>query len=139
MNFTPEQLTKAKAAKSAEELLALAKENGIEMTDDEAKKYFSDLHKEGELSDDELDNVSGGCGTEALPSHEDHLAFYSAVTSSGLYCPVCGTSMEYVNYVTSKSGYSSYSIYYCPEGQVYFKRELLSRGGYEWHLDNGIN
>ena len=35
MKLTPEQLTKAKAAKSAEELLALAKENGIEMTEDE--------------------------------------------------------------------------------------------------------
>ena len=140
MTFTPEQLAKAKSAKNAEELLALAKAEGIALTEEEAAKYFADLHKEGELSDDELDNVSGGgCGTEALPSHEDHLAFYSAVTSSGLCCPVCGTSMDYVNYVTSKSGYSSYSIYYCPEGQVYFKRELLSRGGYEWHLDNGIN
>ena len=62
MNFTPEQLTKAKKANSAEELLTLAKENGMEMTDDEAKKYFADLHKEGELADDELENVSGGCG-----------------------------------------------------------------------------
>ena len=29
MNFTPEQIAKAKAAKSVEELLALAKENGM--------------------------------------------------------------------------------------------------------------
>ena len=35
MNFTPEQLTKAKAAKSVEELLALAKENGTELTEEE--------------------------------------------------------------------------------------------------------
>ena len=60
MKFTPEQLAKAKAAKSAEELLALAKENGIEMTEDEANKYYADFHKEGELADEELDNVSGG-------------------------------------------------------------------------------
>ena len=60
MNFTPEQLTKAKAAKSAEELIALAKENGIELTEEEAAKYFADLHKEGELADEELENVSGG-------------------------------------------------------------------------------
>ena len=63
MKFTDEQLAKAKAAESAEELLALAKEAGIEMTAEEADKYFAELHKEGELSDDELDNVSGGgCG-----------------------------------------------------------------------------
>ena len=31
-NLTPELIAKARAAKSAEELLALAKENGIEMT-----------------------------------------------------------------------------------------------------------
>ena len=64
MNFTPEQLAKAKAAKSAEELLALAKENGVELTEEEAKKYFAEWHKEGELSDNELDNVSGGCGDD---------------------------------------------------------------------------
>ena len=40
--FTPELIEKAKSAKTPEELLALAKENGIE------------------LSDDELDNVAGG-------------------------------------------------------------------------------
>ena len=64
MNFTPEQITKAKAAKSAEELLALAKENGIEISEEEAAKFFADLHKEGELSDDELAGVAGGgCGS----------------------------------------------------------------------------
>ena len=70
MQFTPEQLTKAKSAKNAEELLALAKENGMELTEEEAAKYFADLHKEGELSDDELDNVSGGCGEEPKAPEE---------------------------------------------------------------------
>ena len=60
MNFTPEQITKAKAAKSAEELIALAKENGMELSEEEAAKYFAELNKEGELADEELDNVSGG-------------------------------------------------------------------------------
>ena len=64
MEFTPEQLTKAKAAKSAEELIALAKENGMELSEEEAKKFFAELNKEGALADDELDNVSGGCGGE---------------------------------------------------------------------------
>ena len=60
MNFTPEQITKAKAAKSVEELLALAKENGLELTEEEAKNCFEQWHKEGELADEELNNVAGG-------------------------------------------------------------------------------
>ncbi len=55
-----EMILKAKEAKSAEELLALAKENGMELTEESAKAYFEKLHKSGEISDEELDNVSGG-------------------------------------------------------------------------------
>ena len=40
MKFTPEHLEKAKQAKSAEELIALAKENGMELSEEEAKNYF---------------------------------------------------------------------------------------------------
>ena len=36
-------IEKAKAAKSAEELLELAKANNVEMTADEAKTYFAQL------------------------------------------------------------------------------------------------
>ena len=53
-------MEKAKGAKSAEELLALAKENDIEMTEEEAEETFAMLGKSGELSDEELENVSGG-------------------------------------------------------------------------------
>ncbi len=59
-NFTPELIEKAKQAKSHEELIALAKENGIELSEDKAKEYFERLNRSGELSDEELDNVSGG-------------------------------------------------------------------------------
>ena len=58
--ITPELLEKAKKAKSAEELLALAKENGVELSKEEAQAYFEQFNKTGELSDDELDNVAGG-------------------------------------------------------------------------------
>ena len=37
-------IEKAKAAKSAEELLSLAKESGVEMTADEAATYFAQLN-----------------------------------------------------------------------------------------------
>ena len=61
MELNKELLAKAKEAKTPEELLTLAKENGMELTEAEAKTYFDLLHPQtGELSDDELDNVAGG-------------------------------------------------------------------------------
>ena len=63
MKFTEEQLAKMKAAKTAEELIAIAKAEGIEASEDEIKAQFSMLHSEGVLADEELDNVAGGgCG-----------------------------------------------------------------------------
>lgn len=74
--FTPELIEKAKQAKSAEELLALAKENGIELTENGAKAYFEQLNRSGEISDEELDNVSGGgCHTKVNGTE------YTVVTS----------------------------------------------------------
>ncbi len=59
-------ILKAKEAKSVEELIALAKENGVELNEEDAKMYFEQLNaKKGELSDDELDAVAGGgCETK---------------------------------------------------------------------------
>lgn len=62
MNISKELLEKAKTVKTAEELLALAKNEGIELTAEQAAKVFAELNKTGELSDEELDNVTGGCG-----------------------------------------------------------------------------
>ena len=55
-------MEKAKTAKTAEELLELAKAENIELTEEQAKEYFATIHASGELSDEELDNVAGGCG-----------------------------------------------------------------------------
>ena len=55
-----ELILKAKTAKSEEELLALAKENGMELSEESVRAYFEQMHKTGELADDELDNVAGG-------------------------------------------------------------------------------
>ena len=63
MEMNKELLAKAKEAKTPDELMSLAKENGIELTAESAASYFERLNsKTGELSDSELDNVSGGCG-----------------------------------------------------------------------------
>ena len=69
MEFTKEMIEKAKAAESAEELLEIAKAEGVNLTADEAAMHFAELHKSGELSDEELDNVAGaGCGRGFTPS-----------------------------------------------------------------------
>lgn len=61
MKMNNELIAKAKKTTTVEELLALAKENQVELSEEDAKMYFELLHpKTGELSDDELDNVAGG-------------------------------------------------------------------------------
>ncbi len=68
-NFTPEQIEKAKAAKSPEELLSLAEENGVQLGAEQARVYFEKLNGRGEMSDDELTDVSGGhCGPPLPPN-----------------------------------------------------------------------
>ena len=58
-----DMISKAKEAKNVEELLSLAKSNHIVMTEEKAQELFKQLHAEGELSDNELDDVAGGgCG-----------------------------------------------------------------------------
>ena len=88
-NLTPEMIEKAKAVKSAEELLTLAKENNVEMTADEAAKYFAQLNpKSGELSDDDLDNVAGGaggCSNDNRVQNGDRVRVITGAT-----CPKCG-------------------------------------------------
>ena len=59
-----ELITKAKEVKSVEELLTLAKENNYPLTEEEAQNIFNQFHATGELSDDELDQVGGGCSTK---------------------------------------------------------------------------
>ena len=59
-----ELIAKAKEAKSVEELLVLARENNIELTEEQAKECYDRLQGTGELSDDELANVAGGVTDE---------------------------------------------------------------------------
>ena len=83
-NFTPELIAKAKAAKSAEELLEVAKSNGIELTAEEANTYFEQLNTNGAVSDDELEAVSGGFICETL---EGFLRFRNRFNKNS--CPYC--------------------------------------------------
>ncbi len=58
--MTNELFEKAKKCQSSEELLELAKANGVDLTEEQAAQYYDQMHQEGELSDDELDSAAGG-------------------------------------------------------------------------------
>ena len=63
MQFSKELIEKAIQAKTAEELIEMAKAENIELSAEQAAKALAQLNRNGELSDEELDNVSGGgCG-----------------------------------------------------------------------------
>ncbi|MBQ7217680.1 MAG: Nif11-like leader peptide family RiPP precursor [Synergistaceae bacterium] len=60
MTFTKEQIRKAMACKTADELLALAKSEGVELTSEQAEEYIAQTGMR-ELTDKELGQVAGGC------------------------------------------------------------------------------
>ena len=62
MKLTKEQLERAAACKTADELIALAKAENIELTKEDAEKYLAQLHGSA-LSLDEIGQVAGGCLT----------------------------------------------------------------------------
>ena len=67
-----------KNMKSPEELQQLAKENGLELSLEDAKSCLEKLQSTSELSDEELESVSGGC-------------FGDGTTN----CPKCGAKVKY--------------------------------------------
>ena len=89
-NLTPEIIEKAKAVGSVDELLTLAKENGIELTEDEAKTYFAQLNpKGGELDDNDLDSVAGGACASTEPDPL-HVVGTKVRVINGTVCKKCG-------------------------------------------------
>jgi hypothetical protein len=109
MNEMNELIAVAKKAANPEELLALAKEEGLEITSEAAADYFTKLHPEdGELSDDELDNVSGGgCLDDNTPSGKK-------VKANGL-CDwfQCACNQGSASYTTNKDGPVKRYCAYC--------------------------
>lgn len=49
-----EFIEKATETSSVEELLSLARENNIEMIEEQAQEYYNRFHATGELADDEI-------------------------------------------------------------------------------------
>ena len=59
--ISKEMIEKAMQCKTADELIALAKTEGVELTKEEANAYLDEL-SECELKDGELKHVAGGAG-----------------------------------------------------------------------------
>ena len=49
-----------KEAKSVEEIIAIAKEDGVELSVENAETIYAQVNQSGELSDDDLAMVVGG-------------------------------------------------------------------------------
>lgn len=60
-SFTKEQLALAAQCKTPEELIALAKKIGIELTAEQAKAYLEEI-QDKELDAETLEKIAGGLG-----------------------------------------------------------------------------
>ena len=108
MELSSELIAKAKETKTPEELMAFAKENGEEMTEESAKAYFDLIHPQsGEVSDDELDNVSGG-GCHADDGREIVTVCHGC---TGFLCKKCGVG--YTKYLGAAVCKGCGRIAYC--------------------------
>lgn len=118
MNFTNEHIKMAQHAKTAEELLTIAKENGIDMTKEQAKEYFAELHKTGELTDDELGAVVGGkYEPDPLFKENDRVVFKSngnVASGPAGQAPKIYVVQHVGNYINGQWHY-----YIVKEGEVY--------------------
>ena len=131
-SLTPEMIEKAKAAKSAEELLEIAKANGVEMTADEATTYFAQLNpKSGELDDDDLDNVSGGACERTEQARDAKEAI------KGMVCGNCGKGPSWHLYTKRKDK----TTFYCNICKKYAyllaeeDNSILHMGNGTWYPD----
>lgn len=87
INYTPELAGKAKEAESVEDLIKMAQEEHIELTEEDAGRIYNEFHTVGELTDDEINAVTGGgCSTSKEPSFSGTWATGYELSSS---CPVC--------------------------------------------------
>ena len=117
-NLTSEMIEKAKTAKSAEELLEIAKAGNVEMTAEEAATYFAQLNpKSGELDDDDLDNVAGGA-CDGTVDGTFKIGDTVRVTS-GETCSKCGSNVGTISskrhtvYIKCSCGQSISTIQKC--------------------------
>lgn len=112
--ITRENTEKENRTMSAEELTALAKENGIELSADETEACLERLNEPGELSDEELDGVSGGVfgmGAGYVPIPNDEKC-----KCDNLVCVLCNKSCHpsyYINHTCLHNNLVPNVCHYC--------------------------
>jgi hypothetical protein len=109
-SLTPELIAKARAAKSAEELLELAGANGVDLTEEEAKICFEQLSANDTVSDDELDVVAGGglsCPSDDEATEEESILVGDTTAITGK-CSKCGCTE-----IVASSSLNSGKLYIC--------------------------
>ena len=89
-----EMIMKGKEANTVEELKEMAIKENWNISDEEANAYFDELQKYktpniGELSDDELDDVSGG------GCHKDHRLVVTVLHKCWRFKCVCGSELPF--------------------------------------------
>ena len=105
---------KIKQTDSAEKLLALARERGEELTVEQAEKLFAKFHQSGEVADDELDNVAGGCSEESFPPNG------TMIKPAKKRCRVCkGTYPVYFNIKVTTAKYTYWELTCTSCGNMY--------------------
>lgn len=70
MEITKELILKLNEAKDTDELISLAKVNGIELAEKSAEKLFAKLNENGELNDEVLADIAGGTAIGLIPLAE---------------------------------------------------------------------
>ena len=77
--LTREQIEKAMGYKNADELMALAKAEGYELTRDEAEAFLAEL-SDVELGDEVMEKAAGGVGCfKYCPSWADQMCSHSPI------------------------------------------------------------
>ena len=115
-DLTPEQVKKIEEAASVDELAGIAEAEGVSATEEELEAAWNQFHAEGgkfKLSEEELDNVAGGCMED---DHYDWInAHHGQTWEHTGCCPVCGASTTLE--VTMSDGCyircTEYSIRFC--------------------------
>ena len=135
-HINPELIKKARKADTPEDLQALAKETGWEMTAEEANAYYAQLNAHsGELVDEELADVTGGgCYKDG------RLVVTHLHSCYDWLCKSCNHGLEYkTQWVYHSDGkkheyeawtHQHYGVY-CNEDQWYCKncRHMVHEGG----------
>lgn len=116
--YTKELVQKAKQAQSPEELVELSKGTDDELTLEQAQEAFAKLQACGELSDDELDNVAGGCG--GRPRN-------FSMTSQVPICPLDTNTLRLLEKLPEKG----YDLYFCRTCERCYRNYYDG----EWTLD----